>query len=280
MARLRVISCLICALLILSAARAAAAAPSFPPTAAAAGVTPVTASPSTPIPPAIGAAAGHSVCRFDLVGFGNRPGIKSASLSCTGGAAPVTVAAHKLLRDFWGKSLPSSQQGVVWSETSSCMPDDICWLTVCSSNAVFQSPTFTGVAFEQGGGDASILLCITGRSRVTIRQGRFTSSTSALFIAGTNASVLVEECSFVGLSHSTGAGMLINGSTVHVARSTFLHNEALLSGGGAIVALGARLHLTANTFQHNSAFRYGGAITAIQSRLYVGPGAFFSSFLT
>lgn len=62
---------------------------------------------------AAGATAGHSVCSFNLMGFGNRPGIKFASLSCTGGT--VTVAAHKVLKEFWGQQAPSRAQARPYS---------------------------------------------------------------------------------------------------------------------------------------------------------------------
>lgn len=102
---------------------------------------PATAVTAAAAPPAAGATAGAAVCSLSLVGFGDRLGIKSAKLSCTGGT--ITVAAHKVLEDFWGQK--KAMPGVVWGD-SKCIGNTACLITVCgSSSAVFESATVTSL---------------------------------------------------------------------------------------------------------------------------------------
>jgi hypothetical protein len=179
---------------------------------------------------AAGATAGAAVCSLSLVGFGDRLGIKNAKLSCTGGT--ITIAAHKVLEDFWGpkKALP----GVVWGN-STCIGNKECLLTVCSqSNAVFDSATVTAL---QGGGTPalSLVVCVNRRSTVTFRKSSFTlvKEATPLGVHNNYTSVLLEQCTFQSNAFTTtrggfswSGGIVAEHSAVTIVSSTIAGNVA------------------------------------------------------
>jgi len=214
---------------------------------------------------AAGATAGHSVCSFNLMGFGNRPGIKFASLSCTGGT--VTVAAHKVLKEFWGQQAPSRAQGVEWSKHAACVPDPGCLLSVCEAiNVVFSAPTLTALQRDHTLPGPMGMLYVSQRSRVTIRKGVFTScSATPLAFLGTSSG-LVDQANIQNITTPHGgAGMVVaQNATVLVMTSTFQSLKATQATdlGEAISANdAAHLVIVNSRFQENSA-GCGGAIYA------------------
>lgn len=68
--------------------------------------------PAAPAGAAAAAAGTKATCSLQLVGHGNRPGLKKASLSCSGGT--ITAAADPQLLQALGSS-SSNIKGVVWS---------------------------------------------------------------------------------------------------------------------------------------------------------------------
>jgi hypothetical protein len=113
---------------------------------------------------------GRAVCNLSLEGYGNRRGLKSAQLSCTGGN--ITAAADPLLLQSLGTR--SNPSGVVWSrKPGACEDGDEnlkCLFSICGGDAMFVNPRVTNVTASPATGGTAI--CILGGS-VTLHNGTF-----------------------------------------------------------------------------------------------------------
>jgi predicted outer membrane repeat protein len=237
-----------------------------------------TAAAAAAAPSAAGATAGSAVCSLSLAGFGDRLGIKSAKLSCTGGT--ITIAAHKLLRDFWGPTMVLP--GVVWGNQE-CVTNDGCLISICGgSNAVFN---LASVSALKGGGDkpeVRIAVCVNRQSTVTFRNSTFTGlreiTSMAIHTAGTSA--LVDQCTLRDNVYTLD-GHYSSGIVVDMARLTILSSTLAgitgVGNAGAVTALTmAHVTIQDTKFQSNTATN-GGAIHAevnstvvIQSSSFTG----------
>jgi len=236
-----------------------------------------------------GATAGAAVCSLNIQGFGIQAGIKSASLSCTGGSVKARI--HGLFQDIWGPS-NSTLKGVTTSgfdaEAAGCVPNSACLITICGqSNAVFQSPSIEGVICHGDMLQLATFLCISGGSTITIRQGTFSSNDLtplAIYFAPT--SVLVDKCTIQGNNlsrlnvepNSWSGGIFLHNATLRVQSSTLSGNIASGEFDGAITATaGARLTIIGSRFVSNTA-RFGGAIFAMdQAHLSIWSSRFESN---
>lgn len=203
-----------------------------------------TAAPGTKTATAAAAADGVTrqgpVCRLHLEGFGNRPGLKKAQLSCTGGS--ITAAASPELV----KLLGAGPKGVVWSQAADCQ-DAIkeqttgnCMLAVCrGSVATFLNPVVTGMKSSLSEGGTS--LCITGGSKVALVNGTFVQALDMrpVRVHGTGTTVSIKQCMFrensVTPSTRNGGALSVRDSAeVAIDSSSFIRNKAEF--GGAITA--------------------------------------------
>lgn len=233
-----------------------------------------------------GATAGAAACILNITGLGNRPGIQSAQLSCTGGT--ITAAAHKALRDFWGaeKILP----GVVWGGEG-CIGYQGCLLTLCdASNAVFKSATVTAL---QGAGkpepEWQLAVCIRGQSTVTFQDSSFTLNKDAtpLAVFDNGTTLLLETCTIQGNAFTTdlGGDGWSGGVAVQHARLTVLSSNITGNTGsgwaaGAVFVRGiaqAKIYDTRltnnNARQGPAVFAEGDTTTVIQGCRFEGNSA-------
>lgn len=235
---------------------------------------------------AVGATAGAAACSLNITGFGNRPGIHLADLSCTGGT--ITVAAHKVLQDYWGpnKTLP----GVKWGDAN-CRIAGLqgCLLAVCgASNAVFDAATITALVGEGTIPGWFMAVCVSNQSTATFRNSSFTfnNKTTPIFIGARQpgTSVLLEQCTIhgntfttTGKNNSLSAGIAVLGANVDIFSSTISANtvsgDAYGSGALTILAM-AQVRIHGTQFSKNAASD-GAAIHAdfsatvdIQSSLF------------
>jgi predicted outer membrane repeat protein len=229
-----------------------------------------------------GATAGAAVCSLTLVGFGNRTGIKEATLSCTGGT--IQVAAHRVLQDFWGtdKALP----GVVWAGEENCVTNKECLLTICGrSNAVFPAATVT--LLKSGSNLTSkaawqLAVCVTTGSTITFRKSSFTMIKGAtpLVIHSNSTSVLVEECTIHGNNFtpslfSYSSAIRVDNAHLTILSSTVAMNNASSTNQGTVTgAAAAQINIQNSRFYSNRA-RYGGAIYAKDHAVITIKGSHF-----
>jgi len=231
-----------------------------------------------------GATAGAAVCSLNIRGFGSRAGIKSASLSCTGGSVKARI--HELFQDTWK---PSTLKGVTTSgfdaEAAGCVPVDGCLITICGkSNAVFQAPAVTSLTSNDDMMKLTALLCISGGSTITIRQGTFSSNDNTpVAIYDTATSVLLDKCTFkendvsVRGDANLSGGIFLQKATVRVQFSTLSGNVASGNDGSTITAITeARLSIIGSRFVSNKA-TYGGAILAMEQGHAVIQDSLFES---
>jgi predicted outer membrane repeat protein len=203
-----------------------------------------------------GATAGAAECSLRLAGFGDRPGIKSASLSCTGGT--ITVAAHKELQNYWGqnKALP----GVAWNDGDDCVTNKGCLLTICGkSNAVFEAATVTSLKADSGEAAWRLPVCVTKGSTVTFRRSSFTMNkdVAPLLIHSNGTSVLVDQCTIQGNTNTNGSfssAVSIKDAHLTILSSTVAANTAAGTSSGAITATGtAQINIQGSSFMKNTA---------------------------
>lgn len=209
-----------------------------------------TAAPGTKTATAAAAADGVTrqgpVCRLHLEGFGHRPGLKKAQLSCTGGS--ITAAASPELV----KVLGAGPKGVLWSQAADCqeaIKEGNCLLAVCrGSVATFANPVITGIRASTPEGGSS--LCITGGSNVAVVDGTFVQGRDMrpVRVVGDGTTALLKQCRFQGNSVAQskrhgGALMMAYTTKVTVLSCSFVGNSA--ESGGAIMVQGsAQLNLT------------------------------------
>lgn len=216
------------------------------------------------------------MCSLTLVGFGNRTGIKSASLSCTGGT--IKVAPHKELQNYWGqnKALP----GVVWESGSDCVTNTECLLTVCDrSNAVFNAASVTSLKGGSGKPAWRLAVCVTTGSTVTFRKSSFTiiQGATPLAIHSNTTSVLVEQCTIQGNSGALYYSSAIRVDNAHVAvlSSTVADNNASGTPSGPITAAAtAQINIQRSSFYRNAAAN-GGAVHAKERAMVTIQGSRF-----
>lgn len=231
-----------------------------------------------------GATAGAAVCSLNIRGFGDEAGIKSASLSCTGGSVKARI--NPLFQDIWD---PSPLKGVTTSgfnaEAAGCLANDGCFITICGkSNAVFQAPALTGLVSTEDMKTLTALLCISGGSTITLRQGMFSSNDNTpVAIYDTATSVLVDKCTIkdndlsANGDSSFSGGIFVENADVRVQSSTVSGNIASGNDGSIIHAkAGARLSIIGTRFVRNTA-RYGGAVSAKEQGHIVIQGSQFES---
>lgn len=149
-----------------------------------------TAAETTPaVPPTTaGAASNSTVCSLRLEGFGSRPGIKTARLSCTGG--PIKAAVHQDVQQIW-KRQQQTPNNVQLSTDKACNSTPGCLVTICGrSNAVFVNASVTDLTATQGWW---VGVCVQGQSSVTFQNGNFSfnSMITAMKIRGPGTSVLL-----------------------------------------------------------------------------------------
>lgn len=248
---------------------------------------------------ASGAAAGAAVCSLNIQGNGKSPGLRAASLSCTGGT--IKVAAHRALQKFWGTKRP---HGVEVSNDQDCTSRPRCLLSICGqSSALFISPKAIGVMQEK---DLTTVLCVFGQSQVTLRSGTFSSNmVTSLGVFKEGTLVLVDQCQFRNNSippdgfFFDSSSMYVGSATVHIQSSTFAGNSAhgdevggvsasdaaklsvrnctfeynKAADGAAIrLARDAEAKIYGSRFRHNKASKFGGAIsTDITTKLDISP---------
>jgi hypothetical protein len=186
------------------------------------------------------------VCRLHLEGFGDRPGIKKAQLSCTRGS--ITAAARPELL----KALGSGTTGVLWSKADACLDavnNEKCMLAVClASTATFDRPVIT--ALQSLWPDGGSTLCITAGSNVALVNGTFLQGLDMrpLRIYGRGTTAVIKQCRFQGNtvapSGSDGGALVVaDTAKVTILSSSFISNAADV--GGAVVAEGsAQVNLT------------------------------------
>jgi hypothetical protein len=83
-----------------------------------------------------------AVCRLRIEGYGNRPGVKTAQLSCTGGT--ITAAAVPQLRPALGADKNPMASGVRWApRLKACKQEEEefgCIFSVCGGAVTFVNP--------------------------------------------------------------------------------------------------------------------------------------------
>jgi hypothetical protein len=213
------------------------------------------------------AAAGQAVCTLNIVGNGQKPGIKTAELSCKGGT--ITAAAHNLLLDFWGADKPT--QGVEWVDNADgdCVAGDNILLTLCgASNAVFIKPKVTHVWDED---QLSILVCVAGSqgaASVTMREGTFTgSSVTPLGLYTDGNKLHLDNCVISKNGHlpvddatETAGAIAAAGGELLLRSSTISGNVAMGTESGALSVWGsAHVTIENSRFTANQAM-YGAAL--------------------
>jgi hypothetical protein len=178
------------------------------------------------------------VCRLRLEGHGNRPGLKSAQLSCTGGY--ITAAANPQLLQALGAD--KNPKGVRWAQRlNACKKDDEelgCFFSICDGAATFLNPVVTNMRSSDGAN----AVCISGGT-ATLVNGTFlqNSEVRPIRIAGKNTTANISNCRFIANSlkrgeRPGGAIFVSEGARATIHSSTFVNNSA--DAGGAIVVYG------------------------------------------
>lgn len=186
----------------------------------------------------------EATCSLSLIGKPGRPGLSTASLSCTGGS--ITMAASPVLR----ASLKDTP-GVVWVDADACGPlAGLCLLTMCgNSRAHFPQVTVANVSLGK-----TNFLCFVGTSTALLMSATFTHNAGHVLLATDgNVNLFLFNSTFSG---NNGISVFIAGnSTMAVTRCMFNDNIATQEGasGGALrVADGSRGVVSLTTFRNNS----------------------------
>lgn len=133
------------------------------------------------------AATNSTTCRLNLEGFGSRPGLKAANISCAGGS--ITATVHDDFIKAAGKRIRNVQL-----IKGACGPTKGCLLTVCGkSNPVFVNASITALTATPGWW---IAVCVQGQSRVAFHRGNFSfnSMVTVMRVRDTGTSVLLNNC--------------------------------------------------------------------------------------
>lgn len=203
-----------------------------------------------------------AMCKLHLEGYGNRTGIKSAQLSCTGGN--ITAAADAVLLKALGSQTP---QGVTWSSQKTKCDNGrgICLFSICDGAATFVKPMITDVKIT--GPKGGVSMCIYG-GNVTLVDGTFLNSTGMcpVSISGNATAVRIARCNFSANSIDMykghgGALYVTDGAHAIISSSTFVGNAAY--AGGAIAArFGARVNI------QGCATNSGGRVESLSLELH------------
>lgn len=211
--------------------------------AAAAAPAPAVPTPTTnpAIPPfaQLATTASPTSCRLQLEGYGSKPGLKSASLECTGAALNAGAAASLLA------ALGPQARSIKWS----CSSDPKCLLSICSSAVTFRAPVIQDVLVTDPG--ITALVCIGDNSSVILQNGAFSnwhSQEAGTFVAvnvtSSSASLVVSNTTFMRDAQPRGAALdaPFGGALMAVAGQTTVLSSSFVGGaaeqGGAIVASG------------------------------------------
>ena len=204
-------------------------------------------------------ASAKVVCSLHVEGFGIKPGLKSAQLSCSGGTVKALI--HPLLLAQLGSQ--SSIRGIQLSRDSECERfRSACLLTICEDTAVtFLRATVERVTIAvnttQG---LTGLICAVGHSSLVFDGARFTGNTARpLAVAGEHTNVVIKGSNFINntaasssiLPERHGGAVYLDGGTAHIGASKFVGNSAAF-GGGAIAILDARLEIDSSVLEGNS----------------------------
>lgn len=187
-------------------------------------------------------AAASATCQYEVEGYGSsRPGIKSATLSCTG-PSPITAAAAGVLRAALGPK--GGSRGVTWSASPACKEYvDLagCLFVLCPGTAAtFVRPVLKNYR-PSPEAPALFGLCVVKGSQAVIKGGSFTGSAlRSVMVADPGTSLLVANSTFEGAEKAGPAGALAaSGGRLVVESSKFSGNSA--DKGGAIFAFGQAL---------------------------------------
>ena len=174
-----------------------------------------------------------ALCKLRLEGFGTKPGIKSAHLSCTGGS--ITAAAQPDLLKALGQT-----KGVVWDNECADVQAHGCMLVLCGGTATFNRPTITDMNGAGTGSETAV--CVIGNSKLTLVDGNFArgSQMRPLVFNGDEVVVRFVNSSFTGNSILAGnldgaALKLVWGAKASIHSCNFIGNKA--DNGGAISAM-------------------------------------------
>jgi hypothetical protein len=197
----------------------------------------------------LGLASAAVSCSLKFEGYGNKQGLKSAGLSCTGGS--ITAAAHPVLLAPFSRSF----SGVSWSDSGGCgRGKKICLLTICgSSSAVFSGAVITNVNISSSAG---ALLCVTDSSSLVFDSARFHGNIG-LPILGDYTAVRLhfENSKFTNNTNIVegleGAALHMNGGTGLVHSCTFAGNRNLFRGGAIGLSNQTRLTVASSFLQDN-----------------------------
>lgn len=197
--------------------------------------------PATPKPPfaQLSAAASSTTCTLQLEGYKAAPGLKSASLECSGAVLRATAAPQL------HSALGPHARGINW--TTSCSNGANCVLSICESSVTFRSPVIQNILVTDPGTEA--LMCIGDSSSVNVKGGAFTDWHStkgdtfvALKVVSSSASLVVSNTKFYRqqppeVDNNVGP---FGGVLMAVAGQTTIVSSSCIGGhtvqGGAIVA--------------------------------------------
>ena len=187
-------------------------------------------------------------CKLHFEGFGNKQGLKTAHLDCTGGS--IQASAHpSVLGPF-----THSFSGVTWSTAGDCGAyKDDCALTLCGNSSVlFVSAVVSRVNITT----AAMLLCVGGNSNVVFDGAQFQGNTARPVSYFSGVKLHIKGCNFknnsISWQGSVGGALFVDGGSALVESSSFIGNSAQYRGGAIGVRNSAHLKLVASVVKDNA----------------------------
>jgi hypothetical protein len=198
----------------------------------------------------LGIASAAVSCSLRFEGYGNKQGLKSAHLSCTGGS--ITAAAHPVLLAPFSRGF----SGVTWSSSGGCgTSKNHCLLTICgSSKAAFFGAVIANVDVSSSIG---ALLCVRDSSNLVFDSARFHGNSGLQLLGDTTAVHLhIKNSRFTNNSNLLkgldGAALLLKNGTGLVQSCTFAGNRGLSTGGAIALGNNARMTVMSSVLQDNT----------------------------
>jgi hypothetical protein len=186
-------------------------------------------------------------CKLHFEGFGNKQGLKTAHLACTGGS--IQASAHPSLLGF-----TRSFSGVEWSDAGDCGTwKNHCVLTLCGNSSVhFPSAMVRQVNIST----FPMLLCMVGNSNVSFDRGQFQGNTARpITTVSPGVQLRIKGSTFTNNSlpwDLYGGALTVAGGSALVEASTFSGNSMMYKGGAISVTNSASLQLVASNITANT----------------------------